>query len=78
MNRFLRVTFLLGLITFFSAAVFPFLLFADADRDLSTISARLDKLVQDLDQIEKREQELLSHQNEVIQTIKSLKVAAHR
>lgn len=71
------VTVSFFVITFF-VLVAASLAWAQPQKNVRGISQRLDHLIQELDLAQKRAQEILSQQDQVIEEIKNVKVWARR
>lgn len=76
----MRASFLVGLVIGFAFISFASDLWAQAGKvaNMRAISQRLDRLIERVAAIEKREREILSRQDETIAEIKSLKIVSRR
>lgn len=76
----MRASFLICLVIGFALASFTSDLWAQAGKavNVRAISQRLDRLIERVTAIEKRQQEILSRQDETIAEIKNLKIVSRR
>lgn len=74
-HRFLLI---LLLFVFFAAVSSTVVAWAQADQNSRKVSLRLDRLVNELDMIEQEQEKILKRQDEIIETIKNLKIWARR